>query len=73
MGQVERGDRVVFLETLVRLSESLEVSVDFLLKDSVIINDNGYLNQVAVLLNGCSVKDKEIILDVIKIMINLKK
>ena len=37
MGQIERGERKVTLETLLRICKCLKVSVDFLLNDTYLL------------------------------------
>ena len=45
MGAIERGERSLTLDTLVRLVNRLGVTVDYLLVDSVTNNDENVVNQ----------------------------
>lgn len=68
VGQIERGERKVTLETLVRITNKLNVSIDYLLKDSININSDNSLNQVKQLFNGKTKSHKEMAVDVIRVM-----
>jgi transcriptional regulator with XRE-family HTH domain len=68
MGQIERGERNIALDTLVRMSNSLGVTVDYLLKDSVNTDTNIFINQINQILSNRSSKDKQMALDVLKVM-----
>jgi len=66
IGQVERGQKGISLETLVNISNCLGVTVDFLLKD-YIDNDDEYLRQLWVrLVKNCSEKELDMIINVVK-------
>lgn len=73
MGQIERGDRIVSLETLVKLSNSLGVSIDYLLKDSVMPCDDTYIKQFADLITDCSIRQKESIIELVKMFVSFKE
>ena len=45
MGAIERGERSLTLDTLVRLVTRLGVTVDYMLSDSVSDNDSNIMNQ----------------------------
>ncbi|WP_315110209.1 helix-turn-helix transcriptional regulator [Clostridium intestinale] len=68
MGQIERGERNIALDTLVRMSNNLGVTVDYLLKDSVNTETNIFINQINQILSNRSSKDKQMALDVLKVM-----
>ena len=68
MGQIERGERNVTLDTLVRIANTLNVSIDYLLKDSININSDNCLNQIKQLFNNKSLSEKQMAVDVIKVM-----
>ncbi|MET3290925.1 UNVERIFIED_CONTAM: transcriptional regulator with XRE-family HTH domain [Brevibacillus sp. OAP136] len=68
MGQIERGERSLTLDTLTRLANRLGATIDFLLQDSVTVNNDKYLDQLAQLMNGRTLKQKQMALDVIKIV-----
>lgn len=67
MGQIERGERNVTLDTLIRIANRLGVTIDYLLKESITIDDK-YVNQLMQLMDGKTDKQKQMALDVIKIM-----
>jgi len=66
MGQIERGERSLTLDTLVRLVNRLGVSIDYLLKDYVIETDDNYVNQFRQIINKRQKKQKQLAIDVIK-------
>jgi transcriptional regulator with XRE-family HTH domain len=68
VGQIERGERSLTLDTLVRLVNRLGVSIDYLLKDSVATTDDGILNQFRQILDSQTDNRKQMALDVIKTM-----
>lgn len=68
LGQIERGERSVTLDTLIRLANRLNVTIDYLLKDYVNTDNNMFLNQFAQIIDGHEAKHKEMALDVVKIM-----
>ena len=67
LGQIERGERSVTLDTLIRIVNRLGVTIDFLLQESINIEDK-YVNQLMQLMDGKTNKEKQMVLDVIKIM-----
>lgn len=68
MGQIERGERKVTLDTLIKITNKLRVSIDYLLKDSTTINDDDSLNQLKQLLLDKSLPQKQMAVDVVKVM-----
>ena len=68
MGQIERGERKVTLDTLIKVTNKLRVSIDYLLKDSTTINDDDALNQLKQLLSDKSLPQKQMAVDVVKVM-----
>ncbi|MDC0802637.1 helix-turn-helix transcriptional regulator [Clostridium paraputrificum] len=68
VGQIERGERNISLDTLVNLSNTLGVTIDFLLQDSININEDTLLLQINQLISSRNIKEKEMALDVLKIM-----
>lgn len=69
IGQIERGERSLTLDTLVRLANKLGVTIDYLLQDSMgqVTNDQT-VNQFSQIIHGRSPKQKQMALDVIKMM-----
>lgn len=68
IGQIERGERNLTLDTLVRIANRLKVSIDYLLKDSVVLDDDNIINQIKQLFDGKSALHKQMAIDVIKTM-----
>lgn len=69
IGQIERGERSLSLETLVKLANQLGVTVDYLLHDSIQINDDQFMNQIHQIMVERSPKEKQLVLDLIKLML----
>ena len=68
VGQIERGERSVTLDTLIRITNMLGVTIDYLLKDSVNIENDNFIEQIKQLFHGRNVKQKQMALDVLKVM-----
>lgn len=66
VGQIERGERRMSLDTLIKVSDSLHVSLDYLIRGSSQTNipkDDTELNEI---LSRCSKKEIGIITDIAK-------
>jgi len=68
IGQIERGERSLTLDTLVRLVNRLGVTIDYLLMDSVAVTDENIINQFRVIIDSRSDKNKRMAIDVLKTM-----
>jgi len=68
MGSIERGERSLTLDTLVRLVNRLGVTVDFMLSDSVSDSDTNILEQFKQITDGQPPERKRMALDVIRTM-----
>jgi len=66
VGQIERGERNLALDTLIRLSNRLGASVDYLLKDSVDGSNDDIINQFRQLTENRSMEHKQLVIDVVK-------
>jgi len=66
MGQIERGERSLTLDTLVRLVNRLQVSIDYLLKDYVEITDENIISQFRQIIDSRTDKRKQLAIDVLK-------
>ena len=66
MGQIERGERSLTLDTLVRLVKRLDVSIDYLMKDYVEAADDNILNQFRQIIDTRTAKRKQLAIDVLK-------
>ncbi|MCL1844097.1 MAG: helix-turn-helix domain-containing protein [Defluviitaleaceae bacterium] len=66
VGQLERGERGISIDTLISISNRLGVTVDYLLSD-YIENEDEYLRQLWVrLVKNRTEKEQEMIINVIK-------
>lgn len=68
IGQIERGERHLTLDTLIRIANELSVTVDYLLQDSVDINDDHFIDQIKQVVYQRSSKEKQMALDMLKLM-----
>ena len=66
IGQIERGERSLTLDTLVRLVNRLGVTIDYLLSDYVICNDNNIVEQFKQVIDNQSHERKQMAIDIIK-------
>ena len=66
MGAIERGERSLTLDTLVRLVNRLGVTVDYLLADSVADNDANIINQFKQIIDCQSLERKQMALHVLR-------
>lgn len=54
--------------TLIKISRSLGVTVDYLLQDTVEIDDELFFQQMKQLMVVRSIKEKQMVLDIVKLM-----
>lgn len=74
LGQIERGEKKMSLETLVKISECLHVSVDYLLNGPKEKPKLEAENQLQALIEICTPKEKYLITDMIRsVLPHLKK
>lgn len=73
IGQIERGERCPTLETLIKISNSLGVSIDYLLHDSVISSSTTLMNLWIQLTQDLSDNEMEMIIELIKVIKNHRK
>ena len=66
MGAIERGERSLTLDTLVRLVNRLGVTVDYLLSDSVSDNDSNIMNQFKQIIDRQPIKRKQMAINVLR-------
>lgn len=66
MGSIERGERSLTLDTLVRLVNRLGVTVDYLLADSVSDSDSNIMEQFKQLIDGQSMERKQLAISVLR-------
>ncbi|WP_010244118.1 helix-turn-helix domain-containing protein [Acetivibrio cellulolyticus] len=68
VGQIERGDRVLSLETLVRLANELSISVDYLIQDSLKFTPEVFISSALTNLQGKNEKKLKAFKDTIDIL-----
>lgn len=66
MGAIERGERSLTLDTLVRLVNRLGVTIDYLLADSVSDSDTNILNQFKQITDGQPMERKQMAINVLR-------
>lgn len=66
MGAIERGERSLTLDTLVRLVNRLGVTVDYMLSDSVSDNDSNIMNQFKQIIDRQSLERKQMAINVLR-------
>ena len=73
IGQIERGERCPTLDTLINISNSLGVSIDYLLHESVIPTSPSLINLWVQLTHDLSDDEQEMIIELVKVIKNHKK
>lgn len=66
MGAIERGERSLTLDTLVRLVNRLGVTVDYLLSDSVSDNDSNIMEQFKQIIDSQPLERKQMAISVLR-------
>lgn len=66
MGAIERGERSLTLDTLVRLVNRLGVTVDYMLSDSVSDNDSNIMEQFKQIIDGQPLERKQMAVNVLR-------
>ena len=66
MGAIERGERSLTLDTLVRLVERLGVTVDYLLADYVPDNDSNIIEQFKQIIDCQPLERKQMAINVLR-------
>lgn len=69
-GVVEGGFKKLSVETLIKIANALDVSVDYLLSDSLKISDEPSLRELVPEINSLNKKDHDMIIAVIKAMLS---
>ena len=72
VGQIERGERKVTLSKLVRIANVLNVSVDYLLSDTIDTIEDDFEIEVKNVMSSMEEKDKQMVIDIIKIINDYK-
>lgn len=68
IGQIERGERSLTLDTLVRLANCLGVTVDYLLSDELEKNGHYYTDKVKQLMQERSSDEQQLIYEILDLM-----
>lgn len=68
VGQIERGERNISLDTLVNVANILGVTIDFLLQDSITFQQDNISSQIEQIISKRTLKEKLMTLDILKIM-----
>ena len=66
MGQIERGERSLTLDTLVRLVNKLGVTIDYLLSDYVTLIDDNTIDQFRQIIRDVPVERKQMAIAVLR-------
>ena len=66
MGAIERGERSLTLDTLVRLVNRLGVTVDYLLSDSVTDTDSNIIEQFKQIIDRQPLERKQMAVNVLR-------
>ena len=66
MGAIERGERSLTLDTLVRLVNRLGVTVDYLLADSVSDSESNIMEQFKQIMDGQPLERKQMAINVLR-------
>lgn len=72
IGQIERGERCPTLDTLIKISNSLGVSIDYLLHDSVTSSSTTLMNLWVQLTQDLSHNEMDMIIELVKVIKNHK-
>lgn len=67
LGQIERGERCITLDKLIPLANYLGVTVDFLLTDYIVTDEDNSLNILTQLFRGKTVEEKELAVNMLKL------
>ncbi|MBR2895391.1 MAG: helix-turn-helix transcriptional regulator [Oscillospiraceae bacterium] len=68
MGAIERGERSLTLDTLVRLVNRLGITVDYLLTDSITDNDSNIIEQFKQIIDQQPLERKQMAIHVLRTM-----
>lgn len=68
MGHIERGDRKLSIDTLVKIAQELDISIDYLLLDTIKMEPDVYLNEIVSTLGKKNKKQVKALLNVVKLL-----
>lgn len=66
MGAIERGERSLTLDTLVRLVNRLGVTIDYMLADSVSDSDSNIMEQFKQIIDGQPTNRKQMAISILR-------
>lgn len=66
IGHIERGDRSLSLDTLVKLCNALGVTIDYLLSDTLSPKDDDVTEEIRALLKDKTIRQKAAMLDIMR-------
>lgn len=66
ISQIEHGRRKLSLESLVKIANALNVTIDILLMDSLNQNDDIFINQLMLLLRGHTEAEISLVIEIVK-------
>ena len=69
IGQIERGERSLTLDNLIAVANRLGVSVDYLLSDSVVPENDAEYRLWNQLMNGRTATEKALVINMIKLLL----
>lgn len=70
IGQIERGERKLSLDTLVKIANVLHVSIESLLRNSLEHNTEMLDNELAAIINGRTHEEKKLVVDTVKAVLS---
>lgn len=73
LGQIERGERSLTLDKLVRLANRLGVTVDYLLSDSVTISPDNQTDRILQLLQDKNSDEKEMVYHILNVVFRYRQ
>ena len=68
IGQIERGERSLTLDKLVKVVNRLGVTIDFLLADYVIATDDTSMNLLIQLMHDRTPEEKTLAINILKVL-----
>ena len=68
IGIIERGDKKLSIETLVKIATILDVSIDYLLSDSLQLSTDTRIQQISSIVSNLESNDINMIIDVVSTM-----
>lgn len=66
VGHIERGERSLSLITLIKISNCLGVTIDYLLSETIVPKDENIVEEFRNLINGKPIETKLALIDIIK-------